>query len=145
MEDGITRYRVSDVVLFSAGDLTALATALEARGMAVTQRALDIAETDRMWVFQVGCEQLPDDDLEAELAMFVAAVESLEPPERAAWASCSKREFDIAFDCGIKPGSVRHELSAGLLSRLVAVGGSLKFTLYSLDPREIPPDDVAAE
>jgi len=98
MEDGITRYRVTDVVLFSAGDLTALATALEARGMAVTQRALDIAETDRMWVFQVGCEQLPDDDLEEELAMFVAAVESLESPERAAWASCSKREFDIAFD-----------------------------------------------
>ena len=39
MEDGITRYRVTDVVLLSAGDLTALATALEARGMAVTQRA----------------------------------------------------------------------------------------------------------
>jgi branched-subunit amino acid aminotransferase/4-amino-4-deoxychorismate lyase len=62
--DGITRYRVMDVVLYSDEDLSSLAAAFEARGMFVTQRAIEISQTDRMWIFQVGCEQLPDDDIE---------------------------------------------------------------------------------
>ena len=47
--DGITRYRVTDLELHSAEDLTALAAALEAQGLRVTQRALQIAETSREW------------------------------------------------------------------------------------------------
>jgi hypothetical protein len=141
MDDGTTRYRVTDVVLHSAEDLTALAAALETRGMTATQRALEIDETERMWVFQVGCEQLPEDDIEAELALFLAAVESLDPPERAAWSGCSR----MAFDCGIQPHSVHHDLSSGMLGRLAAVGGSLRITLYPFDPRDMPPNEAVAE
>src|SRR5678815_4569930 len=101
-----------------------------------------IAETDRMWVFQAGCEA--PDDLEADVAGLLAAVEALDPPERAAWAGCSRREFDIAYDCGTKPFSVRHDLSAGTLARLAAAGGSLRITLYALDPREIQPAEPGA-
>ena len=173
--DGITEYGVTDLVLHSAEDLTALAAALETRGMRVTQRALQIhetareffriAETDRMWIFQLdgcgsyddpepevaamlaaveadGCE--PYDGPEPEVAAMLAAVEALDPPERAAWDGCSRREFDIAYDCGVRPFSVRHDLSAGMLARLAAAGGSLRLTLYALDPKEIQPAEPGA-
>jgi len=151
--DGATRYRVTDLVLHSAGDLTALAAAFEAQGLRVTQRALRIADearvwfriagTDRMWVFQAGgCE--PDDDPEPEVAALLAAVEALDAPERAAWAGCSRRIFDLAYDCGVRPSSVRHDLSAGTLARLAAAGGALRITLYALDPSEVPPAEPGA-
>jgi len=146
--DVITRYRVTDLVLHSAEDLTALAAALEAQGLRVSQRALQIAETsrewfriaetDRMWVFQLDCE-VHCDDLEPDIAAFLAAVEALDPPERAAWAGCSQRIFDPCYDCGTKPFLVRHDLSAGTLARLAAAGGSLRLTLCALDPSEIQP------
>ncbi len=151
--DVITRYRVTDLVLHSADDLTALAAAFEAQGMFVTQRALQIHETaralfriaatDRMWVFQLGCEEHCD-DLETDIAAFLAAVEALDPPERAAWAGCSRREFDPCFDCGTKPFLVRYDLSAGTLARLAAAGGSLRLTLCALDLREIQPAEPGA-
>ena len=195
--DGITEYGVTDLVLHSAEDLTALAAALETRGMRVTQRALQIhetareffriAETDRMWIFQLdgcgsyddpepevaamlaaveadGCEPYdgpepevaamlaaveadgcePNDGPEPAVAAMLAAVEALDPPERAAWDGCSRREFDIAYDCGVRPFSVRHDLSAGMLARLAAAGGSLRLTLYALDPKEIQPAEPGA-
>lgn len=151
--DVITRYSVTDLVLHSPEDLTALAAAFEAQRLTVTQRALEIDETargyfriaatDRMWVFQLGCEEHCD-ELEPDIAAFLTAVETLDPPERAAWAGCSRREFDIAYDCGTKPFSVRHELSAGTLARLVAAGVSLRMTLYSLDPSEIQAAEPGA-
>ena len=151
--DGITEYGVTDLVLHSAEDLTALAAALETRGMRVTQRALQIhetareffriAETDLMWIFQLdGCRSY--DDPEPEVAAMLAAVEALDPPERAAWDGCSRREFDIAYYCGVRPFSVRHDLSAGMLARLAAAGGSLRLTLYALDPKEIQPAEPGA-
>jgi hypothetical protein len=151
--DGITRYRVTDLELHSAEDLTALAAALEAQGLSVTQRALQIAETsrewfriaetDRMWVFQAGCEEQYDDP-EPEVAALLEAVEALDPPARAAWAGCSQRIFDLGYDCGTKPFSVRHDLSAGTLARLAGAGGSLRITLYALDLSEIKPAEPGA-
>ena len=151
--DGITEYGVTDLVLHSAEDLTALAAALETRGMRVTQRAFQIhetareffriAETDLMWLFQLdGCGSY--DDPEPAVAAMLAAVEALDPPERAAWDGCSRREFDIAYYCGVRPFSVRHDLSAGMLARLAAAGGSLRLTLYALDPKEIQPAEPGA-
>lgn len=141
----ITRYRVTDLVLHSADDLTALAAALEACGMRVSQRALRIADesrehfriaaTDRMWVFQANCE-LQCDDPEPELAVMLSAIETLDPSTRAAWDGCSQRIFDVAYDCGTMPFSVRHDLSAGMLARLAAAGGALRITLYAVDPSD---------
>lgn len=145
----ITRYRVTDLVLHSAEDLTTLAAALEARGMRVSQRALRIAdearehfriaETDRMWVFQASCEHQGDDP-EPELAVMLSAIESLDSHARAAWMRCSQRIFDVAYDCGTKPISVRHDLSAGMLARLAAASGALRITLYAVDPSEVECD-----
>jgi hypothetical protein len=145
--EGTTRYSVTDLVLHSAEDLTALAAALEDRGMTITQRALQIAEEarewfriaadERMWVFQGGFCGESFDGPEMEIAAMLAVVESLDPQARALWDGCSRREFDFAYDCGVRPFAVHHDLSAGTLARLAAAGGSLRITLCALDPREI--------
>ena len=149
--DGITSYRTTDLVLYSAEDLTALAASLEARGLDVRDgpRWIDetewfrIAEPQWYWRFQVGREG-PYDDPEPEVAVLLAAVEALDPPTREAWAGCSQRVFDLAYDCGTSPFSVRHDLSPGTLSRLAAAGGLLRITLYALDPSEIRPAEPGA-
>lgn len=144
MWDGTTTYRVTDLWLFSTEDLSAMAAAFEARGLVVATRAqwidateyFQLAEPQWYWSFQTPC----DEDYvgpEAKIAAFLAAVEALDPPTRAAWARCSQRVFDVAYDCGMRPPAVRHNLSAGTLARMAAVDGTLRLTLYALDPREI--------
>src|SRR5207253_11211979 len=67
--DGCTFYRVTDLFLFSAEDLTALAAALEARGLVVSHPAYWMTATDYWripepqwyWAFQTPCEAAYDD------------------------------------------------------------------------------------
>jgi len=153
-EEGTTSYRVTDLVLHSAEDLSALAEALEARGMRVSQRALTIHEDareffriaaeERMWVFQAGGCGERYEGPESEMAAMLGGVESLDPRARALWDGCSRREFDFAYDCGVRPFAVHHDLSAGTMARLAAAGGSLRITLYAIDPREIKPAEPGA-
>jgi hypothetical protein len=147
--EGLTRYRVTDLYLFSSEDLTAMAAAFEARGLVVTNRAYWITATEYWrlpepqwhWSFQTPCGACEEgcDGPEPTITAFLAAVEALDPPARAAWARCSHRIFDVAYDCGTRPHAVRHDLSAGTLARLAAVNGTLRLTLYPLDPRDIRP------
>lgn len=147
MLDGPTSYVTTDLVLFSSEDLTALAAALAARGLDVRDgpRRIDetewyrIAEPQWYWRFQAGGEESHDDP-EPEVAALLAAVEALDPPARAAWDGCSRRVFDLGYDCGTRPFSVRHDLSAGTLARLAAAGGLLRLTLYAFDPGAINRD-----
>ena len=144
MWGGTTTYRVTDLYVFTTEDLTAVAAALEARGLSIGHRAYwitateywGLAEPQWHWSFQTDCEEGYEGP-EAHIAAYLTAVEALDPPARAAWARCSQRVFDVAYDCGMRPHAVRHSLSTGTLARLAAVGGELKLTLYPLDPREI--------
>lgn len=148
--DGITSYRVTDLFVFSTEDLTALAAALEARGLVVSHPAYWITDTEYWriaepqwyWAFQTPCDEAHDGP-EPNIAALLAAVEALDPPARAAWAGCSRRVFDVAYDCGARPNAVRHDLSAELLARLAAVGGALRVCLYS-DPESNPAEPCAA-
>jgi hypothetical protein len=154
MWDGITSYRVTDLWLFSGEDLTAMAAAFEARGLVVTNRAYWITDTEYWrlpepqwhWSFQTSCGACEEgsDGPEPTIAAFLAAVEALDPPARAAWARCSHRVFDVAYDCGTRPHAVNHDLSAGTLARLAAVDATLRLTLYPLDPSEIRPAEPDA-
>jgi hypothetical protein len=151
MWDGSTFYRVTDLYLFSAEDLTLMAAAFEARGLVVTNRAYWITATEYWqllepqwhWSFQPPCEERSDGP-EPTIAAFLSAVEALDPPARAAWARCSHRIFDVAYDCGTRPNAIRHDLSAGTLARLAAVNGTLRLTLYALDPREVEDAEPGA-
>jgi hypothetical protein len=149
--DEVTSYRTTDLDLFSAEDLTPLAAALEAQGLRVGHRALWIDETEWFriaepqwfWSFQAGGEG-PYEDPEPAVAALLTAVEALDPPTRAAWEGCSQRVFNLAYDCGTRPLSVRYDLSAGTLARLAAAGGLLRITLYALDPSVISPAETGA-
>ena len=89
--------------------------------MRVTQRAIEwyrTAADERMWVFQGGFCGESFNGPETEIAAMLAVVESLDPQARALWDNCSLREFDFAYDCGVSPFAVHHDLSAGTLVHL---------------------------
>jgi hypothetical protein len=145
--EGTTSYRVTDLVLHSTSDLTVLAEALQARGMIAMQRAIEWHRTaagELMWAFQAGFCGESFNGPEVEIAAMLAVVESLDPRARALWDNCSLREFDFAYDCGVSPFAVHHDLSAGTMARLAAAGASLRITLYACDPREIKTTDPGA-
>jgi hypothetical protein len=83
------------------------------------------------------------DEPEPHLAAILTAIEGLDPPSRSAWAGCSRRVFDIGYDCGLEPFAFHQELSAETLARLAAVGAMLRITLYS-DPEARPAEPGAA-
>jgi hypothetical protein len=64
------------------------------------------------------------DEPEQSIIAMLAAVETLDPPLRSAWAGCSLRVFRIGYDCGKEPFYFRQELSAGTLGRLAAAGAA---------------------
>lgn len=148
--EAITRYVATDLNLYSTGDLAALAAALEARGLYVGHRALWLDDSARervagpqwFWRFQAGGEE-PRSEPEPEIAAMLSAVEALDAPLRSAWAACTLRVFDIAYDCGLEPFAFRQGLSVELLARLAAAGGALRVTLYS-DPETSPVEPCAA-
>jgi len=141
-------YASTELDLYSTEDLTALAAALEARGMEVRYRALriDAGETEwhRIgepqwhWLIVAGGEACYQDP-EPEIAAILTAVEALDPPARAAWDRCSLRVFNAGYYSGTTPFSIRHDLSPGTLARLAVAGGLLRFTLYRFDPRKDKP------
>ncbi len=67
---------------------------------------------------------------EPNIAAMLAVVETFDNSLRSAWDGCSLREFNIGYDCGQEPWAFNQSLSAELLSRIAAVGASLRSTLY---------------
>ena len=124
--DGIITYLNTDLDLTSADDLTALAAEFEAARV----RPLHVTHgEDGLWY---ACFETDEQHVEPEsnIAAVLAVVESLAPPVRAVWAGCSRREFNVGYDCGLEPWAFNQELSAKLLGRMAAAGASLRVTLY---------------
>lgn len=124
--DAVISYLNTDLDLTSADDLTALAAAFEAAGvfpLRVTRGE------DGLWY---ACFETDEQHTEPEpnIAAMLAVVESLAPPLRPIWAGCSRREFNIGYDCGLEPWAFNQGLSAELLGRMAAAGASLRITLY---------------
>jgi hypothetical protein len=122
----VISYLNTDLDLTSADDLTALAAAFEAAGvfpLHLTRRE------DGLWY---ACFETDEQHTEPEpnIAAMLAVVESLAPPLRPVWAACSRREFNIGYDCGLEPWAFNQGLSAELLGRMAAAGASLRVTLY---------------
>ena len=74
--------------------------------------------------------------------LLLAVVESLDPHTRALWDGCSRREFDFAYDCGVKP-MVRHDLSAGTMARLAAASSG-KLIMMSAELKWTPANQPVA-
>jgi hypothetical protein len=124
--DGVIGYLNTDLDLTSADDLTALAASFEAGGM------LPLHVTrgdDGLWY---ACFETDEQHTEPEpnIAAMLGVVEVLAPNLRSVWAGCSRREFNIGYDCGPEPWAFNQGLSSELLGRMAAAGASLRWTLY---------------
>jgi hypothetical protein len=124
--DNTICYLNTDLDLTSAEDLTALAAAFEARGVQplhVTRGA------DGLWLatFETSAQFT---EPEPNIAAMLAIVESLTRPLRSVWQGCTRREFNIGYDCGAEPWAFNQGLPADLLGRMAAAGASLRVTLY---------------
>jgi hypothetical protein len=67
---------------------------------------------------------------EANIAAMLVIVESLARPLRSVWDGCTRREFNIGYECGAEPWAFNQGLRAELLGQMAAVGASLRVTLY---------------
>jgi hypothetical protein len=119
-------YLNTDLDLISAEDLTVLAAAFEGGGVPplhVTQGA------DGLWyaTFETSAQFA---EPEPNIAAILAIVESLARPLRSLWDECTRREFNIGYDCGDEPWAFNQGLPADLLGRMAAAGASLRVTLY---------------
>ena len=127
-------YLNTDLDLFSADDLTALATALEAQG--VFPLHLTHGE-DGLWYATFEVEgRHTEKEPEPTIAAMLGVLESLSDSLRLVWSGCTLREFNIGYDCGSKPWAFNQGLSSRLLGRIAAVGASLRITLYPQLPRQ---------
>jgi hypothetical protein len=124
--DGVITYLTTDLDLVSADDLSPLAKALTTDGtyiMHVTRGQ------DESWYARFSTnEQFPEP--ESTIGVMLSAIESLPPVHRSTWDHCTLREFNIGYDCGDEPWAFNQGLSVALLGRMVAVGASLRVTLY---------------
>ena len=124
--DNTFRYLNTDLDLTSAEELTALAAGFEVGGIPplhVTHSA------DGLWyaTFETITQFAKP---EPNIAAMLAIVESLARPLRSVWDGCTRREFNMGYECGAEPWAFNQGLPAELLGRMAAAGAALRVTLY---------------
>lgn len=125
MDDTIC-YLNTDLDLTSTEDLTSLAAALAKKGVCPLHTTHG---EDGLWyaTFEVYRRQ---SEPEQDIADMLKVVESLGKRLRAIWLGCSRREFNIGYDCGSKPWAFNQGISNQLLKRMAAAEASLRITIY---------------
>src|SRR5512142_2736965 len=119
------RYLNTDLDLVSANDLTTLVESLAARN--IQPLHMDRHEDD-LWyaTFEAGvCWEQPEDTI----TVLLAAIESLDEPQRRAWWYCSTREFHVGYECRSEPWAFNQAISSQTLQRVTDVGAGLRITL----------------
>ena len=124
--DGFICYLNTDLDLTSAEDLTPLAAAFEPAGVL----PLHVMRGDDGLCYARFETDEHHAEPEQSIADMLGVVESLGPPLRALWAACSRREFNIGYDCGLNPWEFHQGLSVELLGRMAKAGASLRVKLY---------------
>lgn len=133
--DNTICYLNADLDLTSANELTALASAFETGGMS----PLHVTRgDDGAWHATFETDEQHAEP-EPNIAAMLAVVEALAGPLRAVWDGCTRREFNIGYDCGAEPWAFNQGLSVALLGRMVAAGASLRVTIYP-DREHITPN-----
>lgn len=124
-----TQYCNTDLCLASPTDLRPLAAHLKSKGLSVLYVTL---EPDNNWygTFEAGGSGLPDGQAETDINQMLTAVESLPAALGAVWNGCTKREFDIGYDCGTEPWAFQQDFPPELLGRMAALGITMGLTLY---------------
>ena len=133
--NNVISYLNTDLDLTSAQDLRALVAAFEAGGVFPLYGTRP--DEDDQWDVRLETDEqytTPEDNIAAMLSV----VEGFDKPIRAIWTSCTKREFNIGYDCGAEPWAFNQGLSAELVRRMGAAGASLRLTMYPDRPTDEP-------
>jgi hypothetical protein len=125
--DGVIHYLNTDLDVISSADLTLLVSAFKAGGV---HPLYDVALDDDGQGYVTFETSEKHTEPEPNIAAMLAVIESLSADLQAVWEGCSRREFNIGFDCGLEPWAFNQGLSAELLGRMAAAGASLRVTLY---------------
>ena len=121
-------YRNTDLDLVCDRDLRDLVVALETHGLF----ALHVMRgDDTLWYARLETE-VQYDDADSNIAAMLVAVESLTDEQCTIWWTCARREFNIGYESDSAPHAGSHVLSPEVLTRVVASGASIGFTLYGL-------------
>ncbi len=85
--------------------------------------------SDGLWY--VLCEDNSDTtEPERNVVGLLNAVDSLTEVASAIWERCTKREFNVGYDCGDEPWAFNQGLSNDTLRRMAACGATFRVTLY---------------
>jgi hypothetical protein len=72
----------------------------------------------------------PFDEPDRNIVAMLCAIESASGEARTCWDSCTKREFNVGYDCGDEPWSFNQGLSNETLRRMADCGATFRITLY---------------
>ncbi len=137
--DNTIQYLNTDLDLISPVDLSALALIFKTRGVYPLHVTHDEGHPWYATFERDSADEYSEpEEPQHHIEVMLAAIESLEEPHRSVWQGCTLREFNIGYDCGTEPWAFNQGLTAELLGRMAAVGGSLRFTLYPDTPEPGP-------
>jgi hypothetical protein len=118
------QYLNTDLDLVCDVDPATLVTELEAADLAVH------VTPGEDGLFYVLCEDSNDTEPEPNIVRLLDAIEALSGPAGELWTRCSKREFNVGYDCGDEPWSFNQGISNDVLKRMAGCGASFRVTLY---------------
>ncbi|QDT56191.1 hypothetical protein Pan44_42430 [Caulifigura coniformis] len=107
--NGQTQYLNTDLDLRSSEDLKPLTSALEARGVP----PLHVTQAENGLWYSILETAVQFSAPEPNIAAMVEGIESLDRTATSIWDSCTQRDFNIGYDCGLVPMG----LLSGALSR----------------------------
>jgi len=120
------QYLNTDLDLVSAVDLQPIGDAFQAAGACV----LHVTRGDDGLYYAIVEADAFSREPEVSISALLSIIESFSPPLKSLWATCSKREFNIGYDCGDQPWGFTQVLSSSLVSRIAATGAAIGITLY---------------
>ena len=124
--DGRIEYLNTDLDLRSSEDLSPIADVFKSHGVF----ALHVTHADDGLWYAIFETKDSFEEPDPNIVKMLDAIESLKRTQRTIWSRCDFREFNIGYDCGDEPWSFNQGLSNETLSRIAAVGATLRWTLY---------------
>lgn len=129
--DGKIHYLNTDLDLIGPVDFSSLTDALAARGLPPMYTPTQGDDGRWYCILEIAEPVIgPEDEPERTIGIMLDAIESLDPAAAELWSRCTKRDFNIGYDCGSAPWEFNQGLSNETLRRLAACGGTLRITIY---------------
>jgi hypothetical protein len=129
-------YLNTDLDLVGPRDLTPLANAFENFGVFPLGQPQQGA--DGRWYITLETKQQCGEP-EESIGLLLDAIEALKGQPKALWLKCSKREFNVGYDCGFEPWAFNQGIASLTLKRIARARATLRITLYPPEEKRRRP------